>query len=125
MPPLLACQVDLIRDCIDAFICAEEWGKAKKVAEQLDKSLVALVEEQYKASVHRSGDIKAVAEYDSMAALDLYAANGQWDECLKLAERQSDSVLHKYVARYAAHLIQSDKTSGALDLYGRYVPENK
>jgi intraflagellar transport protein 172 len=30
-------KVDLIKDCIDAFICAEEWGKAKKVADQLDK----------------------------------------------------------------------------------------
>lgn len=30
-------KVDLIKDCVDAFIAAEEWGKAKKVAEQLDK----------------------------------------------------------------------------------------
>ncbi len=81
-------KVDLVKECVDAFICAEEWGKAKKVAEQLDKSLISHVEEQYKASLHKSGDIRAVAEYDSMGALDLYVTNNQWDECLKLAEKQ-------------------------------------
>ena len=81
-------KVDLTKDCVDAFISAEEWGKAKRVAEQLDKSLVPYVEDLYKQSLQKSGDIKAVAEYDSGTALDLYANNGQWDECLKLAEKQ-------------------------------------
>jgi hypothetical protein len=31
-------KVDLIKECIDAFIVAKEWTKARKVAEQLDKS---------------------------------------------------------------------------------------
>ena len=30
-------QVGLNKECVDAFIAAEEWGKAKKVAEQLDR----------------------------------------------------------------------------------------
>ena len=81
-------KLDLTKDCIDAFISAEEWGKAKRVAEQLDKTLVPYVEDLYKKSLHKSGDIKAVAEYDSVAALDLYCNNNQWDECLKLAEKQ-------------------------------------
>lgn len=81
-------KVDLIKECVDAFISADEWGKAKKVAEQLDKNLVPYVEELYKQSLHKSGDIKAVADYDAVAALDLYVSNNQWDECLKLAEKQ-------------------------------------
>jgi intraflagellar transport protein 172 len=81
-------KVDLIKECVDAFISADEWGKAKKVAEQLDKSLIPYVEDLYKQSLHKSGDIKAVADYDAVAALDLYATNNQWDECLKLAEKQ-------------------------------------
>ena len=31
-------KVDMIKECIDAFIAAEEWSKATKVAQQLDKS---------------------------------------------------------------------------------------
>lgn len=81
-------KVDLIKECIDAFISAEEWGKAKKVAEQLDKSLVSYVEESYKQSLHRTGDVRVLEEHDAGAALDLYANNGQWQECLKLAEKQ-------------------------------------
>jgi intraflagellar transport protein 172 len=121
-------KVDLIKECIDAFISADEWGKAKKVAEQLDKSLVSYVEELYKQSLHKSGDIKAVADYDAVAALDIYATNNQWDECIKLAEKQNENVLHKYLARYVAFLIQKDQTSQALDLYKRYgapaIPQN-
>lgn len=113
-------KVDLIKECIDAFISAEEWGKAKKVAEQLDPTLVSYVEENYKQSLHKSGDIKSVAEYDAVGALDLYANNGQWDECLKLAEKQNENVLHKYVARYAASLIQKGRSDLALDLYKKY-----
>ena len=71
-------KVDLIKECVDAFISADEWGKAKKVAEQLDKNLVPYVEELYKQSLHKSGDIKAVADYDAVAALDLYVSNNQW-----------------------------------------------
>ena len=113
-------KVDLIKECIDAFIYAEEWAKAKKVAEQLDRSLISYVEESYKQSLHKSGDIKAVADYDAVAALDIYANNNQWQECLKLAEKQNENVLHKYVARFAALLIQKGKTDAALDLYKKY-----
>ncbi len=81
-------KVDLIRECVDAFISAEEWGKAKKVAEQLDKSLVPYVEEIYKQSKLKTGDARVIEEHDPGSALDLYANNGQWQECLKLAEKQ-------------------------------------
>jgi intraflagellar transport protein 172 len=87
-------KVDLIKECVDAFIACEEWGKARKVAEQLDTSLISYVEECYKQSLHKSGDIKAVADYDAIAALDMYANAGNWQECLKLAEKQ---VILKYI----------------------------
>ena len=84
-------KVDLIKECVDAFISAEEWGKAKKVAEQLDKSLVPYVEEAYKQSLVKTGDTRVMEEYDAGSALDIYANNGQWQECLKLAEKQVNS----------------------------------
>ena len=113
-------KVDLIKECVDAFISAEEWGKAKKVAEQLDRNLVPYVEDSYKQSLVKTGDAKIIEEYDAGSALDLYANNGQWQECLKLAEKQNENVLHKYVAKYAAQLIKKEKISQALDLYKKY-----
>ncbi len=111
-------KVDLFKECIDAFISAEEWTKARKVAEQLDRSydfvlvsricpfsqnlseffyfvethsktsrLISYVEEKYKKSVYESGDIKAVANVDAIAALDMYVNKNQWDECIKEAEK--------------------------------------
>jgi intraflagellar transport protein 172 len=93
-------KVDLVKECVDAFISAEEWGKAKKVAEQLDPNMVPYVEECYKQSLHKAGDIRAVADYDAVAALDIYANNGQWEECIKLAEKQVKQEI-QFILRFA------------------------
>lgn len=92
-------KVDLVKECIDAFISAEEWGKAKKVAEQLDRSLISYVEESYKQSLMKSGDVSGIAEYDAVAGLDLYANKGQWEECLKLAEKQVNQLRFKIMEK--------------------------
>jgi intraflagellar transport protein 172 len=81
-------KADLVKECIDAFISVEEWNKAKKVAEQFDQSLVQYVEDSYRNSVHGSGDINSIANFDPVAALEMYANRDQWEEGLKLAEKQ-------------------------------------
>ena len=78
----------LYRECIEAFMQADEWGKAKKVAEQYEKSLVTYVDEQYKMSIKKTENPEEIATYDVQAALELYVRNEQWEECIKLAEKQ-------------------------------------
>lgn len=50
--------------------------------------LIAYVEEQYKRSLQQKGDVKSLAGVDVFAALDIYASKGQWEECLREAEKQ-------------------------------------
>lgn len=78
----------MARECVDAFVSVEEWTKAKKVAEQLDPTLVQYVEECYRSAAHGRGDIGAIASYDPIKALEIYASKGEWEEGLKLAEKQ-------------------------------------
>jgi len=113
-------KVDMFKDCIDAFISGEDWVKAKKVAEQFMPNLVPYVEDQYKQSLKRKDDVKGLATVDASAALDIYVSKGQWDECLREAEKHNEVVLHKYVAQYAAFLIQEERTDIALQLYTKY-----
>lgn len=84
-------KADLIRECVDAFIVGEDWKKAKKVAEQLDPSLIPYVEDNYLKSKKSQGDYSDLGAQ----ALELYASDGKWDECLKLAEKQVFQILFK------------------------------
>ena len=53
-------------------------------------------------------------------ALSMYSESGQWDRCLELAEKQGAEILAKYVALYAAHLIKSNASLSALQLFNKY-----
>lgn len=94
----------------------------------------------------KKGDITQIAEYDAVSALDMYVRNGQWEECLNLAEKQvsssdsssfsvyhftnrhltitaikkNENVLNKYVAKYSSLLIPNGQIDTALDLFKRY-----
>jgi hypothetical protein len=58
--------------------------------------LISYVEDQYKQSLHKSGDVKALANVDAIAALDIYAQKNQWDECLKEAEKHVNQKLKSF-----------------------------
>lgn len=53
---------------------------------------------------------------------------GQWNKCLEKAKQHGSPTLHKYVAQYAAHLLQSGDVLSALNLYTTYgapaLPQN-
>ncbi|KAK2158150.1 hypothetical protein NP493_1800g00020 [Ridgeia piscesae] len=121
-------QADMVKEAIDAFIAGEEWGKAKKVARELEPRYEPYVDEKYKEHHRSQGRAEEVARVDVMAALDMYMEKGQWEKCIDTAEQQGPKVLHKYVALYAAHLIKNGKTTAALDLYVKHeapaVPQN-
>ncbi len=53
-------------------------------------------------------------------ALRMYCEAGEWDKCLELAGKQGSSILAKYVALYAAHLIKSNASLSALQLFTKY-----
>ena len=64
---------------------------------------------QYIASLKQGGSrehAEQLVHVDVNSALDMYVERGEWDECLKQAAKQSVSVLNKYVALYAAKLVQ-------------------
>ena len=45
--------VEMIKEAIDAFISAKEWGKAKKVAKELEPRLEPYVDQRYKVLSYR------------------------------------------------------------------------
>ncbi|XP_060552918.1 intraflagellar transport protein 172 homolog [Ruditapes philippinarum] len=117
--------VDLVKDAIDMFMAAEEWGKARKVAKELEPKYEAYVEDRYKESLKSQGRADVLAGVDVVGAIDMYIEKGEWQKALDTAEQQNPKVLHKYAALYATHLIKGGDTLRAMDVYVKYgAPAN-
>lgn len=60
--------------------------------------------------------------------MDLLAEQGQWSRCIEKAKQINSSVMHKYLAKYAATLIQTKQSVSAMNLYLQYgspaLPQN-
>lgn len=65
---------------------------------------------------------------DVIGALDLLAEQNQWTRCIEKAKQHNSTILHKYLARYAAQLLQNHESVVALQLYTQYgappLPQN-
>ncbi|KAF6103703.1 intraflagellar transport 172 [Phyllostomus discolor] len=117
--------LDLVKEAIDAFMEAEEWNKAKRVAKELDPRYEDYVDQHYKDFLKDQGKVDSLVGVDVVAALDLYVEQGQWDKCIETATKQNYKILHKYVALYATHLIREGAYAQALALYVQHgAPAN-
>ncbi|XP_076029417.1 intraflagellar transport protein Oseg2 isoform X2 [Oratosquilla oratoria] len=111
---------DLVKDAIDAFIAGEEWGKAKKVAKELEPRYEPYIDSAYKEFLKTEGKAEALADVDLTGALDMYVEAGQWTRAFETAGQHGPQLLHKYVAHYATQLIKDGQVVEALGLYKQY-----
>ncbi|XP_071451009.1 intraflagellar transport protein 172 homolog [Hetaerina americana] len=112
--------IEMVQEAVEVLVDAKEWTKAKRVAAELDPSLEEFVNARHKESLRRVGNVEQLAEVDIVAALDLLAEQGRWGPCLEKAKShggEKSSLLHKYVAMYAADLLKDGKVLDALKLY--------
>lgn len=66
-----------------------------------------------------------MSDVNPEGALKMYSESGEWDKCLELASKQGAGILTKYVALYAAHLIKSNASLSALQLFTKHgAPAN-
>nr|XP_053650652.1 intraflagellar transport protein 172 homolog [Cherax quadricarinatus] len=84
----------------------QEWGKAKKVARELDPRYESYVDSAYKDFLKNEGKAEALADVDLAGALEMYVEAGQWSRALETAASHGPELLHKYLAKYATSLIK-------------------
>ena len=117
--------VEMIKEAVDAFISAQEWGKARKVAKELEPRLESYVDQRYKDFLKNEGKAEQLASVDLISALDMYVDQGNWEKALDTAATHGPEVLHKYVATCATQAIRDGKVTEALQLYNKYgAPPN-
>ena len=62
----------MIKEAVDAFISAREWGKAKKVASELEPRLESYIDQRYKDFLKNEGKADQLASVDLNSALDMF-----------------------------------------------------
>ncbi|OAF71468.1 hypothetical protein A3Q56_00763 [Intoshia linei] len=77
----------LHKKAIFALVDGKHWERALKLAANIDLKLHELIETKFKKSLVNAGKVDQLVEVDPEAAVKVYASNGQWDKCFKLAER--------------------------------------
>lgn len=112
--------VEMIKEAIDAFIEAQEWSKAKKVATELEPRLEPYVDQKYKEHLKSEGQADQLASVDLTSALDMYVEQGNWAKAIDTAEQHGAELQHKYIALYATQLIRDGSPIDALGLYKKF-----
>ena len=119
---------ELYREAVDAFVVGRQWEKAKKLALEVDPQLAKMVDDKLKKYGTDRGDVEIVEKVDVEAALDILVAKNQWEDCFTLAQKHGPLLLHKYLAKYAAQMIQSNRPELAASAYKQYgaiaIPQN-
>ena len=119
---------ELYKEAVEAFIAGKQWEKAKKLAMEVDPQLAKYVDDIYKKHAKDSGDARALVNLDVTGALDLFVERNQWEECFNEAQKHGPLVLHSYLAKYAAQMIQSNRPELAANVYKQYgaiaIPQN-
>lgn len=120
--------VELYKEAVEAFMAGKQWEKAKKLALEVDPQLAKRVDELRKKHVLEGGNAKEILNVDVTAGLDLLVEKNQWEECFNEAQKHGPLVLHSYLAKYAAQMIQSNRPELAANVYKQYgaiaIPQN-
>ncbi|VDK54398.1 unnamed protein product, partial [Cylicostephanus goldi] len=109
------------RQAVAALVRAQQWSKAKQVATELVPDMVAEVEGQYKEWLTQEGRVGELIDVDVISAIDLLIAKDQWEKALETARQQKHKpLLDKYVAQYAAVLLEHNDIDLMLRVFEKY-----
>jgi intraflagellar transport protein 172 len=115
--------VEMVKEAIDLYMKAGLWDQAKRTASQMAPQYTDYVSTQYKEHLTSRGGADAAAMLvgeDPIAGLDMLARQGQWDQCITMAQQQGSNVLNKYVAMYATHCLKSERPVDALQIFVKH-----
>ncbi|CAJ0583461.1 unnamed protein product, partial [Mesorhabditis spiculigera] len=108
-------------DAIHALCEAQQWGKARQVANEFMPEALAEIDAAYKNSLKSEGRLGELIDVDAISAIDLLIERGQWEKAIETAKQQKHGpLLDKYVAMYASHLISEGDYVKASKLFERY-----
>lgn len=113
-------KVEMEKEAVEALMTGELWDRARKLAAKLGPDYVQYVEKEYMASLETAGDAHKIAQVDVEAGLDLMGRQGQWDECLRVAEQNGQDCLRRHATKKAKWLVGNDRLQQAVQTLVQY-----
>ena len=88
--------LDMLREAVEVCVRGKLFDRARELADELEEP--ELLDDLKAAQVEHlqhNNDAGKLANVDVIAALDLYARNGQWDDCMAEAEKHGGQVSYR------------------------------
>jgi hypothetical protein len=82
--------------------------------------LVDEIHRQKKLTFMQQGKINKIVEGGDLSGLDMLEKRGQWEDCLKLAEKQGPQILNDYLLRFARVYLKQGKYKETARVLARY-----
>ena len=105
------------QQAVDALLAGALWDKAKAVAAAHAPHLTSVITKQQSAALLTSNNLHSLAEVSPLAAIDAYAASGEWAKAYELAGKQGQDVTDKYASLHAASLVKQSKAYSAVRVF--------
>lgn len=76
---------DRLKEAINALAAAGDWSKAQRVVTELAPELREYLDDLYKESMIKEGQVESLARVDADAAIDILIRKGQWTQVFETA----------------------------------------
>eukprot|EP00002_Diphylleia_rotans_P027200 TRINITY_DN5444_c0_g1_i2.p1 TRINITY_DN5444_c0_g1~~TRINITY_DN5444_c0_g1_i2.p1 ORF type:complete len:1218 (+),score=289.45 TRINITY_DN5444_c0_g1_i2:1863-5516(+) len=113
--------VEKYRKAVEMYMQGGLWDKARSMAASRVPEFSPEVERAFVSHLKQTDQPKKLVEVGNAAAgIEMYAAKGEWEKCMSLAEKQGPQVVLKFAAMYASQLLTSGKYLEAVKVFGQY-----
>lgn len=89
-------------------------------AQQYNQNLAFITREQQQYLKGQGQGQQLVVEGYTEEGLDMLSKNGQWGECLDLAEKKGGEILNRYLIRFAKLSMEKGKFGEAIQAFAKY-----
>jgi intraflagellar transport protein 172 len=115
--------IEAFADAFEIYKLAEMWEDASRLSRYLDPDEQREFQRLYKQHLASQNDTKGLMSLGQVdAALQVYAKKGDWDACLREAQKEGEEYLEKYTMLYAQHLVDKGRFDEAVSVLAKYSP---
>ena len=112
-------------DAFEIYKLANMWEDAQRLSGYLDPDEQKQFQKDFQAYLASKSDTNGLMEMGQVdAALQVYANKGEWDTCLKMAQKEGEQYLEKYTMLYAQNLVDKKKYDEAVSILAKYSPSS-
>ena len=117
--------IEAYADAFEVYKLANMWEDALRVSKYLEPDEQRQFQKEYQEYLASHNDTNGLLELGQVdAALKVYADKGEWDKCLKMAQKEGEQYVEKYTMLYAQSLVDKKKYDEAVSVLAKYSPSS-